>query len=76
MGSPQGEISAVEQGIPLVDVASIFQKDPQVLIAHPDNGVDKFEDLVRLGGQVPLLGRVLVCEEGRGNEVIGLVLFV
>ncbi|TBC67160.1 ABC transporter substrate-binding protein (plasmid) [Rhizobium leguminosarum] len=48
MGGPQGEISAVEQGIPLVDVAAIFQKDPQVLIAHPDNGVDKFEDLAKL----------------------------
>lgn len=46
MGGPQGEISAVEQGIPLVDVAAIFQKDPQVLIAHP--GVEKFEDLAKL----------------------------
>ncbi|MDO3435358.1 ABC transporter substrate-binding protein [Rhizobium sp. CBN3] len=48
MGGPQGEISAVEQGIPLVDVAAIFQKDPQVLIAHPDAGIEKFEDLAKL----------------------------
>jgi NitT/TauT family transport system substrate-binding protein len=48
MGGPQEEISAVEQGIPIVDVAAIFQKDPQVLIAHPDAGVDKFEDLSKL----------------------------
>ena len=39
---------AVEQNIPTVAVAAMFQKDPQVLIAHPDQGVDKFEDLKRL----------------------------
>ena len=48
MGGPQGEISAVEQGIPLVDVAAIFQKDPQILIAHPDVGIEKFGDLAKL----------------------------
>ncbi|CAH0342381.1 ABC transporter substrate-binding protein [Rhizobium sp. CECT 9324] len=48
MGSPQSEISATEQGIPIVDVAAIFQKDPQVLIAHPDQGIEKFEDLAKL----------------------------
>jgi len=37
-----------KQGIPIVDVAAIFQKDPQVLIAHPDAGVEKFEDLAKL----------------------------
>jgi NitT/TauT family transport system substrate-binding protein len=36
---------AVEQNVPTVAVAAMFQKDPQVLIAHPDAGVDKFEDL-------------------------------
>ena len=34
---------AVEQNVPTVVVAAMFQKDPQVLIAHP--GVKKFEDL-------------------------------
>jgi NitT/TauT family transport system substrate-binding protein len=34
---------AVEQNIPTLAVAAMFQKDPQVLIAHPD--VAKFEDL-------------------------------
>src|SRR5262249_11858199 len=29
-------------------VAAMFQKDPQVLIAHPDQGIDKFEDLKKL----------------------------
>jgi NitT/TauT family transport system substrate-binding protein len=36
---------AVEQNIPTLAVAAMFQKDPQVLIAHPGPGVDKFEDL-------------------------------
>src|SRR5687767_1562686 len=39
---------AVEQKVPLVPVAAIFQKEPQVLIAHPDQGIDRFEDLKRL----------------------------
>src|SRR6202166_5329723 len=34
---------AVEQNIPTLAVAAMFQKEPQVLIAHPD--VEKFEDL-------------------------------
>lgn len=37
--------SSVEQNIPTVVVGAIFQKEPQVLIAHPDQGYDKFEDL-------------------------------
>ncbi|MFK8249916.1 ABC transporter substrate-binding protein [Ancylobacter terrae] len=35
--------ASVEQNIPTVIVAAMFQKDPQVLIAHPD--VTKFEQL-------------------------------
>ena len=34
---------AGEQNIPTVSVAAVFQKDPQVLLAHPD--VRSFEDL-------------------------------
>lgn len=34
---------AAEQNIPTVSVAAMFQKDPQVLLAHPD--VASFEDL-------------------------------
>ncbi len=40
--------SSVEQNVPLVEVAAIFQKEPQVLIAHPDAGVEKFDDLAKL----------------------------
>ncbi|HEY2136955.1 MAG TPA: ABC transporter substrate-binding protein [Xanthobacteraceae bacterium] len=36
---------AVEQNIPTLVVAALFQKDPQVLIAHPDVGINQFEDL-------------------------------
>jgi NitT/TauT family transport system substrate-binding protein len=39
---------AVEQNIPTLAVAAMFQKEPQVLIAHPELGVEKFEDLKRL----------------------------
>ena len=36
---------AVAQNIPTVAVAAIFQKDPQVLLAHPGQDIEKFEDL-------------------------------
>lgn len=33
----------VKQGVPVVVVAAMFQKDPQALIAHPGQGYEKFE---------------------------------
>jgi NitT/TauT family transport system substrate-binding protein len=39
---------AVAHDIPTVAVAAMFQKDPQVLLAHPDQGIEKFEDLKKL----------------------------
>ncbi|MCQ8784020.1 ABC transporter substrate-binding protein [Mangrovibrevibacter kandeliae] len=48
MGGTLGAFDAVKQGVPLVTVAAIFQKDPQVLMAHPDQGVDSFADLAKL----------------------------
>ena len=39
---------AVAQNVPTVEVAALFQKDPQVLIAHPDQGIEKFADLKNL----------------------------
>ncbi len=39
---------AVEHNVPTLEVAAIFQKDPQVLIAHPDQGIAKIEDLKKL----------------------------
>jgi NitT/TauT family transport system substrate-binding protein len=39
---------AVEHNIPTLAVAAMFQKDPQVLLAHPGRGIEKFEDLKKL----------------------------
>jgi NitT/TauT family transport system substrate-binding protein len=39
---------AVAQNVPTVEVAAMFQKDPQVVIAHPGQGIDKLEDLKKL----------------------------
>jgi NitT/TauT family transport system substrate-binding protein len=39
---------AVTQNVPVIEVAALFQKDPQVLIAHPDQGIEKFTDLKNL----------------------------
>src|SRR5215475_2174642 len=39
---------AVEQNVPTLAVAAMFQKEPQVLIGHPDQGIEKFEDLKQL----------------------------
>ena len=41
-------VDAVKQEIPTVTVAAIFQKDPQILMAHPDQGIETFEDLAKL----------------------------
>jgi len=39
---------AVEQNVPTVEVAALFQKEPQVFIVHPDQGIEKFADLKKL----------------------------
>ncbi len=39
---------AVANKVPTIPVAAIFQKDPQVLLVHPDQGIEKFEDLKKL----------------------------
>ncbi|MFS8799355.1 ABC transporter substrate-binding protein [Synechococcus sp. R60.3] len=43
MGGSTGVINAVREGIPLVCVAAIFQKDPQIIMTHP--GTQRFEEL-------------------------------
>jgi NitT/TauT family transport system substrate-binding protein len=45
IGFGAGAIKAVEEGIPKITVAAIFQKDPQVLIAHPGVGNEALEKL-------------------------------
>lgn len=44
-GNLFGQFNFTQNSVPMVTVAAIFQKEPQVLLAHPDAGVDGFEDL-------------------------------
>ena len=37
----------VKNGVPTVVVASIFQKDPQAIFAHPGQGYEKFSELAK-----------------------------
>jgi NitT/TauT family transport system substrate-binding protein len=39
------QFDAVTNNVPTVAVAAMFQKDPQVLLAHPESNVQKIEDL-------------------------------
>jgi NitT/TauT family transport system substrate-binding protein len=45
MGGSASAINGLAEGIPMLAIASIFQKDPQVLLAHPDAGFETFADL-------------------------------
>ncbi|MEO0757505.1 MAG: ABC transporter substrate-binding protein [Cyanobacteria bacterium J06648_16] len=45
MGYTADAINAVAENIPKITVAAMFQKDPQILIAHPDQGVADLADL-------------------------------
>lgn len=38
-------LNLASQGAPVRAVAAMMQKDPQVLIAHPDQGIERIEDL-------------------------------
>jgi NitT/TauT family transport system substrate-binding protein len=51
MGSDAQTIKANESGIPVVTVAAAFQKDPQVLIAHPH-----VKDIAELKDKTILIG--------------------
>jgi NitT/TauT family transport system substrate-binding protein len=37
--------SAIQENIPTIVVAASFQKDPQILMSHPGQGLDTFADL-------------------------------
>ncbi|WP_017304276.1 ABC transporter substrate-binding protein [Spirulina subsalsa] len=45
MGGSMGSMQAVYEGVPKVTVAAMFQKDPQILLAHPNTGVETLADL-------------------------------
>ena len=49
--------SAVEENIPTLVVAAHFQKDPQILMAHPGQGIDTFQDLKKSND-------ILISKEG------------
>ena len=49
--------SAVQESIPTLVVAASFQKEPQVLIAHPNEGFESFADLKKSND-------ILVSKEG------------
>jgi NitT/TauT family transport system substrate-binding protein len=44
-GDMIGNLLSAESNLPLVAVAADFQKSPQILMSHPDVGMDKWEDL-------------------------------
>lgn len=48
LGTQQEQLIGIEQGIPLVDVAAFYQKNAQVILAHPDRGIENFEGLAKL----------------------------
>ncbi len=48
LGTQQEQLVGIEQGLPLVDVAAIYQKNAQVILAHPGKGIERFEDLAKL----------------------------
>ena len=45
-GNMMEAFSAVKEGIPIRVVAASFQKEPQVLMTHPGQGLDTWEDLL------------------------------
>ncbi len=49
--------SAIVEDIPTMVVAANFQKDPQILMSHPDQGLDAFSDL-------PDADQILIGAEG------------
>ncbi|ERJ19626.1 NMT1/THI5 like protein [Salinisphaera shabanensis E1L3A] len=51
-------LNAVKQGIPLVTIAAIMQKDPQTLVAHKGVGHDSLEKLKGEPIKIPTAGRV------------------
>jgi len=44
-GNLFGQFNFLQNKVPVVTVAAIFQKEPQVLLAHPGSGVRSFADL-------------------------------
>ena len=58
-GNTLAAFDAVANNVPTVAVAAMFQKEPQVLIAHPDPAIDKLADLKPL--------TLFISTEGMGS---------
>jgi NitT/TauT family transport system substrate-binding protein len=58
-------LDAIAHDVPVVSVAAIFQKDPQVLLAHPSSKINKLEDLKPL--------TLFVSAEGRAGYFLWLI---
>jgi len=56
-GNMQQAFDAVQQDIPLRVVAASFQKEPQVVMSHPGQGLDTWEDL-------PKAEQYIIADEG------------
>ncbi len=48
MGGTLKGFDYVKEDIPLINVATMFQKEPQILTAHPDQGMETLADLANL----------------------------
>ena len=48
VGSLLQTFSAAEQDVPVTVVAAMFQKDPLIIMAHPEKGLKTFGDLSKL----------------------------
>lgn len=64
-GSMFGAFNFVQNDVPMVVVAATFQKDPQILMAHPDQG---FESLADLKGHP-----ILISQDARTSFWLWLV---
>ncbi|MEO6635680.1 MAG: ABC transporter substrate-binding protein, partial [Devosia sp.] len=47
MGGAISSLDNVKQNLPFVTIAAIFQKDPQIMMTHPEAGYENFGDLVK-----------------------------
>jgi NitT/TauT family transport system substrate-binding protein len=47
MGGSASAINGLAEGVPMVAIAAMFQKDPQVILAHPGEGFEDFANLAK-----------------------------
>src|SRR5438105_6111037 len=57
MGTAMRTLNAVAQGVPIVTVFAVFQKDPQTLVTHVGVGHDKLQDLKGKPIRLPAIAR-------------------